>query len=122
MTANQPASRREVLAFIALQDLSMPNEVDLEFGGQDRHLGLELDRAVDVVPWAEVFALTYGQPRVSSFVSEDGAWDVAVTSAWGHWRGWRVRVEATEKTPHAPNAGLDEDTTAALREIAGGDQ
>lgn len=112
MTA--PIPRREVLAFIALADAPMPDELAFTFGRQPM-IALDVDDAGAVERWAELFGLD--KSRTNAWVSDGNL--LSNTVAYGRWRGWPVRVETTSRTPVDE---LDEDTARQLREIAGGDQ
>jgi hypothetical protein len=109
MTTDQPASRREVLAFIALQDLPMPRETRF----QGHILALRLDSVADGQAWSRFLG-----GETTTYVNTDGR--TYLDEGVIKWRGFSVLLHASDKA--AVNSELDEDTTAALREIAGGDQ
>ena len=109
MTEPQPASRREVLAFIALQDLPMPRVVTV----YPTILCLRFDSVADGQTWSRFFG-----GRTTTYLNKDGR--TYLDEGVIKWRGYSVQLQASDKT--AVDAELDEDTTTALREIAGGDQ
>jgi len=103
----QPASRREVLAFIALQDLPMPRETRF----QGHILALRLDCVADGQAWSRFFG-----GETTTYVNTDGR--TYLDEGVIKWRGYSVLLHASDKPAVASE--LDEDTSSKLREIAGG--
>lgn len=122
MPDQQPkASRREVLAYIALQDLPMPTEISFR-EGLPVSLAIRFDRVDTASQWESAFGGTFwGNPNARAFTTAEGRrWQTSVRYLDG-WRGWDVSVAGSEPVSDAVDE-LDEDTSSKLRGIAGGDQ
>jgi hypothetical protein len=124
--------RREVFAFIAVvgEELHMPHRVEIrEYHHNDRDwhvIDLNVGTEADVRWWAAAFGHASQDFSTLHYSAEEGLREGVPWSHYsssGEWRGWLVSIKASvDDEPAAPDEPLDEDTTAALREIAGGDQ
>jgi len=124
------ATRREVLAFIALQDLSMPGFVSMveSLTASDPGGALSLkffgpSAEADLNAWGDL--LGAGEPRSYDDDPDPDDKDRRRNIfRSGTWRGrdLTLRAQVPLQSPSTPPEPLDEDTSAKLREIAGGDQ
>ena len=118
--------RREVLAFIALNcdEAMAPQEVEFReyaYSGRDWHVvELTVETEAAVRHWAKVFGHGERDFRRSEHVREDGTRWTRYGSQSDDWRGFITQVSASIDDQAVTASVLDEDTSSALREIAGG--
>lgn len=100
--------RREVLAFIALQDAPMPLLVEFDWGFSPA-ISLKFDRRADATLWAAIFGV-----------------DMELRPARNHerakWRGHDLWFTVPATEPAGEIEPIKVSDAARLREIAGGDQ
>lgn len=111
-TLPEAPNRRAVLAFIALADAPMPEQV--KFGVNPAlevtsTLWLHLDSGAEVEAWATLLAVKLD--RVKPHVTEDGK--TLITSAGGRLSGWNVTLWATDDASDH-RAAIDDETRAEL--------
>lgn len=120
MTEPQPASRREVLAFIALQDLPMPDAIRLDYP-RTGNIAIDVATLASVGRWEAAFGGEFwGRPTVITPKDGRPAYR-SLTRYLESWRGWNITIDADEPVKDAVDE-LDDSTTSRLRDIAGGDQ
>lgn len=113
----EPYSRRQMLAEIALADAPTPKSVRF-FEGSDSDRGaLDLPTSADVRAWAGLLGVADEQVRTIP-ATEICPWAQTVVYAW--WHGWHFQIAAAEEPTADPE--LDEATRAQLGAVAeGGD-
>jgi hypothetical protein len=117
-----PATRRQVLAFLALADAPAPSEV--RFGSDPRWghtVSLEVGSFANASAWRTAFGDDRrwwggGEPSLIQTATGPLLMDTWYTDGW---RGWQIRLNAQEPGP-AAGAGLDADTREQLAAIAAG--
>lgn len=113
------ASRRAVLAFIALADAPMPTRIDLDAYSNDSAFSLHFDRIADARAWLTIFGAALSDPVERDFeaIADRPAWRSMTTYDQEDWRGWRVRVDGREDIDLTA-CDLDDAIAAQLREVA----
>jgi hypothetical protein len=118
-TDTTPATRRQVLAFLALADAPAP--LDIRFNEAHRMVNVQMESFAAASALRQVIGgdwwagnefvhthATDGAPRLS------GSWHLA------GWRGWLLIVDAEDPVPAAVDGDLDADTRDQLATIAAG--
>jgi hypothetical protein len=115
------ASRRQVLAAIALANLPMPKRITLS----GEQVSLDLDSVADLRTWLPFFGMTkktvHTQPYTHQVGPETGR-TTTLANAYRHdtdWRGWHVHLNALDPV-EMPDPPLDVETRAQLATIAAG--
>jgi|GEM_PF-1852151 len=109
----QPATRRQVMAFIILA--GNPSEIMSDHTGA-RQMHIRFNTVGDLMSWLTTAKLD--SPDLLQSQDVDPVTKAPRAYAWPRWRGWTISVTAIDPAP-AP-AGLDADTTAALTELLEG--
>lgn len=109
-TENTSAARctfRYLVAQIVLAtDLPMPD--DIHTFGEGGSVSISLGNVAEAEAWGRFLGAGVMPARAhggTRYANVDGA----------SWHGWYIQIHGTE--PAQPDAGLDESTTAALREV-----
>ncbi len=114
------ATRRQMLATIALADAPAPQEITFRQNGVS--VTIDLDRIADIRPWAKVFGASaehikhaIGKPTRYTY---NGRSMRSVSLYVPTWRGLEICLHADE-SEHTVDP-LDADTRAKLAEVATG--
>jgi hypothetical protein len=111
------ATRREVLAFIALQDLPMPSMVHFHTGGVG--VGLTFDSIAVLADWVILFSGHELTDYRSRFTEDSTGRPMLGANSGADWRGRHLYMNANDYVDAEP---LAEDTASKLREIAEPDE
>jgi hypothetical protein len=109
------ATRREVLAFLALADAPAPDQIRFDYS-RPGTLTVEVGSFAAADAWRTAFAVEFWDGGPTTITQDGSAPYRTVTHYAEQWRGWRVQIEADERL--ALDEPLDDATAAQLREIA----
>lgn len=114
MTTDTPATRRQVLAFFALADAPAPSWIRF----QNDVLSLDVDSLAACSAWRDAFGDCGWWGNEPQLMNDVPGREPYFSANWyGDWRGWHIRLHASEPAPSA-GAELDGDTREQLAEIA----
>ncbi len=114
------ATRRQLLAAIALADAATPQQITFRKDGVS--VTLHLDHIADIRPWAKVFGATADHVKGATSrplrYTHDGRSMRSVSLYAPTWRGLEICLHVIESEQTDPP--VDADTRAKLAEVATG--
>jgi hypothetical protein len=114
--AEPVASRRQVLAFLALADAPAPSWIRFQSDGV---LSIDVDSMAAATAWrAELGDCGWWSGETHLMDDIPGRAPYFVANSYGDWRGWHIRLNASD--PASAGVELDADTREQLAEVAAG--